>query len=172
MVSRGTEFFLAVSMAACRRAFRSGSDPPALTATMISFASLPKSWPRFSALISRPFCFHWAPMTLPLLAVCRSPRQAGIIGHRFRWNGQLVASIEAPMNSVRTLLGLLAVLVLCVLPSARGQDGAPPTGAYKFKTEPFDDLSDRNVSRQGDTALHFKGVTWEHGESDHFILHT
>ena len=76
------------------------------------------------------------------------------------------------MKPVRTLLGLLGALVLCVPPSTRGQDGAPPAGVYKFKTVPFEDLSDRNVSRQGDTALHLKGVTWEHSESDHFIFHT
>src|ERR1035437_8082515 len=64
MVSRGTECFLAASIATYNRAFRSGSAPPALAATTISLASLPNTCPRLRALASRPFCFHCAPMAV------------------------------------------------------------------------------------------------------------
>src|SRR5436190_24215442 len=49
-------------MAAASRAFKSGSGPPSLAATMISRTSLTTTWPFFCALASRPACFHCAPI--------------------------------------------------------------------------------------------------------------
>src|SRR5476649_923616 len=62
MVSLVTEDFLAFSTATYRRALRSGSAPPSLAATMISRTSLTTIWPFLCALISRPACFHCAPI--------------------------------------------------------------------------------------------------------------
>src|ERR1019366_6994758 len=62
MVSLVTEDFLAFSTATNRRALRSGSAPPSLAATMISRVSLTTIWPFLCALISRPACFHCAPI--------------------------------------------------------------------------------------------------------------
>lgn len=38
--------------------------------------------------------------------------------------------------------------------------------------KPFEQLSERNISRSGDRALKMKAVAWEHAESEHFIFHT
>jgi len=40
-----------------------------------------------------------------------------------------------------------------------------------FRTLEFDRLSNQNLSRHGTLALKMPGVTWVHGESDHFIYH-
>ncbi len=76
------------------------------------------------------------------------------------------------VRPVRTLSGLLGALVLCVPPAARGQDDAPSADPYHLKKVPFEELSDRNVSRLGETALKLTTVKWEHSETDHFIFHT
>jgi hypothetical protein len=55
---------------------------------------------------------------------------------------------------------------------AQSQDEALASDGYRFKMLPFERLSERSVSRQGDAALKLETVKWEHSESDHFIFHT
>ena len=76
------------------------------------------------------------------------------------------------MSPVRTLAGLLSAIVLCVPPAARAEDDAPAADPYHLKKVPFEELSDHNLSRQGEAALNLPGVKWEHSETDHFIFHT
>jgi hypothetical protein len=77
------------------------------------------------------------------------------------------------MKLIRTVLGLIGSVILAVGATAQSPDDTPPPpGQYRFKTLPLEELSDRNVSRMGDTALNLKDIKWEHGESDHFIFHT
>ena len=83
------------------------------------------------------------------------------------------------MNLVRTLVGLTVAVVWCAHASARDEGAVPAQslpggtqGQYKLKVVPFAELSERYVSRQGDTALNLDAVKWEHSESDHFIFHT
>jgi hypothetical protein len=56
--------------------------------------------------------------------------------------------------------------------TAHSQDEALASDGYRFKMLPFERLSERSVSRQGDAALKLETVKWEHSESDHFIFHT
>ena len=56
--------------------------------------------------------------------------------------------------------------------TAQSQDEALASDGYRFKILPFERLSERSVSRQGDAALKLETVKWEHSESDHFIFHT
>ena len=51
MLSEGMFSLFALSMAALRRGFANGSLPPSLAATMISFTSLPKSFPLLASLL-------------------------------------------------------------------------------------------------------------------------
>jgi hypothetical protein len=76
------------------------------------------------------------------------------------------------MKPTRTLVGLIGVVLCCIHSAARSEEDALPSGQYRFKMSPFEALSDRNVSRLGDTALKLKTVKWEHSESDHFVFHT
>jgi hypothetical protein len=76
---------------------------------------------------------------------------------------------------VARLIGIVIGLI-SIISSARaatqGVDEALSPGDYRLKTVPFEELSERTVSRQGDIALNLKTVKWEHSESDHFIFHT
>jgi len=77
------------------------------------------------------------------------------------------------MRRVSLLIGLAGSIVIgCGHAAAQGVEDALPDGAYPFKVVPFDQLSDHNLSRQGEAALQLKAVTWEHSESEHFIFHT
>jgi len=69
------------------------------------------------------------------------------------------------------LLVLLSIL-LSFHAVAQDVDDTSSLGEYRFKILPFDQLSERSVSRQGDAALKLATVKWEHSESDHFIFHT
>jgi hypothetical protein len=69
------------------------------------------------------------------------------------------------------LVGLMGVM-LSVSIAAQAQGAAATSNGYSFKKVPFDELSERSVSRQGDAALKLATVKWEHSESDHFIFHT
>jgi len=78
-------------------------------------------------------------------------------------------------NKNRKLLCSLMTLIavgfsVCTL--GQVDDDVSTLGQYRFQAKRFDDLSERNVSRQGDAALKLPTVNWEHGESDHFIFHT
>jgi len=64
-----------------------------------------------------------------------------------------------------------ALLSLQALAQTNDEDALPP-GEYHLKLLPFDQLSEKSVSRQGDAALNLKSVQWQHSESDHFIFHT
>ena len=70
------------------------------------------------------------------------------------------------------LLAWLAAIVLCVAPAARADDDAPSAGPYHLRKAAFEELGDRNVSRQGESALKLAAVKWEHSETDHFVFHT
>jgi len=61
--------------------------------------------------------------------------------------------------------------VLSATAQTNDEDALPP-GQYHLKVLPFDQLSEKSVSRQGDAALSLKTVQWQHSESDHFIFHT
>ena len=77
------------------------------------------------------------------------------------------------MRHLRPLIiGLLGVIAGGVPAAAHSNDDFLPPGQYHLKVLPFAELSERSVSRQGDTALNLKAVKWEHSESDHFIFHT
>ena len=76
------------------------------------------------------------------------------------------------MRPARSLIHLLGIMALCVASAARAQDDAPSADPYHLKKMPFEELSDRNVSRQGEAALKLTTVKWEHSETDHFIFHT
>lgn len=52
-----------------------------------------------------------------------------------------------------------------------GEEPADATST-RLRKVPYNELSDRNVSRRGEDALRLKTVTWEHSETDHFIFHT
>ena len=69
-------------------------------------------------------------------------------------------------------LALWILVATIVLPSVHAQDDAPSAAPYHLKKVSFEELSDRNLSRQGETALKLSGVKWEHSETDHFIFHT
>ena len=72
----------------------------------------------------------------------------------------------------RLIIGLLGMIAGGVPAAAQSNDDFLPPGQYHLKVLPFAELSERSVSRQGDTALNLKAVKWEHSESDHFIFHT
>jgi hypothetical protein len=76
------------------------------------------------------------------------------------------------MKRVGVLVGLVGAIFCAVHLVAQGEDDALPTGVYRLKLGTLEDMSERNVSRQGDQALNIKGITWQHSESDHFIFHT
>jgi len=76
------------------------------------------------------------------------------------------------MRLTGTLAGLIGSVLLCTHAAGQGEEDALPSGQYRFKVLPFEELSDHNVSRLGDAALNLKNIKWEHGESDHFIFHT
>ena len=76
------------------------------------------------------------------------------------------------MRSVRTLVGWLGAIVLYVSAPARAQDEAPSADPYHLRKVPFEELSDRTLSRQGEAALKLPSVKWEHSETDHFVFHT
>ena len=63
-------------------------------------------------------------------------------------------------------------MIFFVPVTAQSQDEALASDGYRFKILPFERLSERSVSRQGDAALKLETVKWEHSESDHFIFHT
>ncbi|HTS17466.1 MAG TPA: hypothetical protein VMP11_07830 [Verrucomicrobiae bacterium] len=66
---------------------------------------------------------------------------------------------------------LIATPLLPALAQTNDDDYVPP-GQYHIKIVPFDELSEKSVSRQGDAALALPSVHWQHSESDHFIFHT
>ena len=71
------------------------------------------------------------------------------------------------------LAGFIGPVLLGVPASAQtNDDDAVPPGVYHLKILPFDELSEKSVSRQGDAALNLKTVQWQHSESEHFIFHT
>ncbi|HUI07569.1 MAG TPA: hypothetical protein VL486_11260 [Verrucomicrobiae bacterium] len=76
------------------------------------------------------------------------------------------------MIRLRALVGWLGAVVLCVAAAAHAEDDAPSADPYHLKRVPFEELSDRNVSRQGEAALKLPDVKWEHSETDHFVFHT
>ncbi len=76
------------------------------------------------------------------------------------------------MNIVRTLIGLIVAGVCCAHVASGGDEDVPLQSQYNLKVVPFDGLSERYVSRQGDIALNLEPVKWEHCESTHFIFHT
>lgn len=77
------------------------------------------------------------------------------------------------MRLKRIVIGLIGAAVASVHAAAPpGDDDAIPPGVYHLNILPFEQLSEHNVSRQGDTALNLKAIKWEHSESDHFIFHT
>lgn len=75
------------------------------------------------------------------------------------------------MRFLGALVGLMGIIFSVHL-TAQAQDEASAPDGYRFKMLPFDELSERSVSRTGDTALKIATVKWEHSESDHFIFHT
>jgi len=80
--------------------------------------------------------------------------------------------IQAVVNIVRTLVGVIVAVACCAHVAAVDDEDVQQHGKYSFKIAPFDKLSERHISRQGDAALGIEDVKWEHSESDHFIFHT
>jgi hypothetical protein len=76
------------------------------------------------------------------------------------------------VNIVRTLVGLIVAAMYCTHAAAGDEGDFPVQSKYKLKVLPFQELSERYVSRHGDAALNLEHVKWEHCESDHFIFHT
>ncbi len=62
---------------------------------------------------------------------------------------------------------VFSIVLASVLTGARAEESQT-----QFTPTPFDQLSERNVSRLGDVALKMPGMKWEHGETDHFIFHS
>ena len=72
---------------------------------------------------------------------------------RFRWNRQRTESIQTTVNFVRMLVGLTVAACCCACEWAGDEEAVPPQNLYNLKIVPFDKLSERYVSRQGDAAL-------------------
>jgi hypothetical protein len=72
------------------------------------------------------------------------------------------------MTAIMTAVGLLAGF--CRAETADSSVPAPLD--VPLVKKPFEQVSERNVSRTGDRALKMKTVSWEHSESEHFIFHT
>src|SRR5687767_3773925 len=62
MASRVTPALRAFSRTAKSRGLPAGSPPPSLAATVISFTSLPTTWPFLRLTIARFACSHWRPI--------------------------------------------------------------------------------------------------------------
>jgi hypothetical protein len=70
-------------------------------------------------------------------------------------------------------IGWLAGLTFFVTAVALcADDAGPDENASNLKRVPFEQLSERTVSRVGEAALNLTTVKWEHSETDHFIFHT
>ena len=76
------------------------------------------------------------------------------------------------MKLASVLVGLLGSGIVCLPVAAQEFGDDLPSGRYTVKTMAFEELSNRNLSRLGETALHLKTVQWQHSESNHFIFHT
>jgi hypothetical protein len=94
------------------------------------------------------------------------------VRNRFRWSRPQVAFIQTRVRHVLAFVGVVGLVIGCLPVAAQNSEDDPvPPGQYHLTMLPVEQLSEHNVSRQGDAALNIKTIHWEHGETDHFIFH-
>ena len=80
--------------------------------------------------------------------------------------------IRAPV--LRNIALTILTMGLLAFPCAADHDDSsvPDAPDVPLVKKPFEQLSERTVSRAGDRALDMETVHWEHSETEHFIFHT
>ncbi len=76
------------------------------------------------------------------------------------------------MNFLRSCFGISCGLLIGWSSLAQETNSDLPAGQYTVRIVRWNELSDRNVSRLGESALELKSIPWQHSESDHFVFHT